>query len=193
MEKEALTLHKIKKDINRKLIAGLWEFFVVGFLFFTLLTIQIYGNSDADTLLEKIVMKILTAAFGALFIYEIVTTFKLIINVWNRKYKLVTEVLVAKEENTDYRYWLNAKRSSIWESKYRADCDNNYFTLIFNRSGTYKILFTKYYKWSAKYSMGPRELYITSEAGDTFTIVKFKNKIFMVYNNKYFEPTFNLH
>ena len=116
----------------------------------------------------------------------------IILSVWNRKYKLVTEVLVAKEENTDYR-WLTDTGHSIWESKYRADCDNNYFTLIFNRSGTYKILFTKYYKWSAKYSMGPRELYITSEAGDTFTIVKFKNKIFMVYNNKYFEPSFNLH
>ena len=135
MEKETLTLHKIKKDINRKLIAGLWEFFVVGLLFFVLLAIQIYGNSDADTLLEKIVMKILTAAFGALFIYEIVATVKLIINVWNRKYKLVTEVLVAKEENTDYR-WLTDTGHSIWESKYRADCDNNYFTLIFNRSGT---------------------------------------------------------
>ena len=70
--------------------------------------------------------------------------------------------------------------------------DKNVYRLYFKANDKFELPYQKSYRWSSQYSMRAREIFITSDVGDTFTIVKIKNEVLMVYNNKYFEPAPNL-
>ena len=60
---------------------------------------------------------------------------------------------------------------------------------FFKCNEKFELPFHKCYKWSSQHTMRPRGIFITSDIGDTFTIVKINNQILMVYNNKLFQPS----
>ena len=60
--------------------------------------------------------------------------------------------------------------------------------LFFNYEGNYDIYYDlTYYGWSSINVMDVNDLYDTSCVGDTFTVVKIRNKIRAVYNHRFFD------
>lgn len=193
MEKETLTLYKIRRDLNRKIfresIMLVCVFLVILLLFWIL---QKMKSSDSTILLDMIFSVILVGIFVVTAVLQTVKTLKFIINVRRNKFVIESDQLISKEEKFDGTLILASQNGLLSILFYLIHKDKNVYRLYFKRNDRFELPFQKSYRWSSQYSMLPKDIYITSDAGDTFTVVRMKNEVLFVYNNKYFEPAPNL-
>lgn len=182
MDKETLSLYKIKRDL-KQIIS--WQ---SAWLFILLIVILLLGLA-LGLLAVKIPLSILGYAIFAIillpiiiiFITQAAKTFDLIIKVHKGKIKIETDELISKNESKE-----GYLRYGIW---YILQGDTYVYRLFFKCNEKFELPFHKCYKWSSQHAMRPRGIFITSDIGDTFTIVKINNQILMVYNNKLFQPS----
>ena len=60
--------------------------------------------------------------------------------------------------------------------------------IIFNYGEHYDMNYDRrFYRWSPAYAMGARLLFESSCIGDTFTIIKVRNKVRAIYNHRFFD------
>ena len=193
MEKETLTLYKIRRDLNRKIfresIMLICVYPVILLLFWIL---QKMKSSDSTILLDMIFSVILVGIFVVTAVLQTVKTLKFIINVRRNKFVIESDQLISKEGKFDGTLILASQNGLLSILFYLIHKDKNVYRLYFKRNDRFELPFQKSYRWSSKYSMLPKDIYITSDAGDTFTVVRMKNELLFVYNNKYFEPAPNL-
>ena len=193
MEKETLTLYKIRRDLNRKIfresIMLICVYPVILLLFWIL---QKMKSSDSTILLDMIFSVILVGMFVVTAVLQTVKTLKFIINVRRNKFVIESDQLISKEEKFDGTLILASQNGLLSILFYLIHKDKNVYRLYFKRNDRFELPFQKSYCWSSQYSMLPKDIYITSDAGDTFTVVRMKNELLFVYNNKYFEPAPNL-
>lgn len=182
MEKETLTLYKIKKDLNQIILRQ-----SVG-LFILLIVILLLGLANwllavktFLSILEYVIVVIIQSLIIIIFITQAAKTFDLIIKVHKGKIKIETDELISKNESKDSYF-----RSGLW---YILQGDPYIYRLFFKYNEKFELPFHKCYKWSSRHAMRPRGIFISSDVGDTFTIVKINNQILMVYNNKLFQPS----
>ena len=192
MEKETLTLYKIKKDLNGKIfqrcIAFICEFLTIGLVCWM---IHMMTISDSTPLLDIIFAVLMLSVFAFAVIAETIGTVRFIIYAI-KKVRIETDVLISKEDKPN-RLLLFPPRNALYLTIFfLTRKDKNVYRLYFKANDKFELPYQKSYRWSSQYSMRAREIFITSDVGDTFTIVKIKNEVLMVYNNKYFEPAPNL-
>ena len=102
MEKETLTLYKIRRDLNRKIfresIMLICVYPVILLLFWIL---QKMKSSDSTILLDMIFSVILVGIFVVTAVLQTVKTLKFIINVRRNKFVIESDQLISKEEKFD--------------------------------------------------------------------------------------------
>ncbi len=101
-----------------------------------------------------------------------------IIDIWitasGKKIKITTDVLSNKQDRGGIGNYGSRNRRPA--------------RLFFNFEGHYDIHYDlTYYRWSSINTMYENDLIETSRIGDTFTIVKIRNKIRAVYNHRFFD------
>ena len=99
MEKETLTLYKIRRDLNRKIfresIMLICVYPVILLLFWIL---QKMKSSDSTILLDMIFSVILVGIFVVTAVLQTVKTLKFIINVRRNKFVIESDQVISKEE-----------------------------------------------------------------------------------------------
>lgn len=193
MEKETLTLYKIKKDLMRIIISDIKITILSSIILLPLLAIvlSIYVNlSDDGGIIGNAIIIAVTGIVVLPLLYNAIYLIVLAIKIRRGNFTVETDTLIGKEESENIEHLRIFTSSSIWDSMQRKG-DTNHYKLYFKCNEEYEIFFQQYYKWSSQYSMGARGVFITSDVGDTFTLVKFKNRIAMAYNNRYFEPEYS--
>ena len=188
MEKETLTLYKIKRDLNQRILLEIRVLVISILLMILLFGLLRFGihNLLSDRP-NYYVFDIITALLLLIIlIIWIVSFIKMLIQYKTGKLIIETDELIRKEERIFKSInWAGLKSGlTIGAGKY-----DRAYRLYFKCNGKFEIPTQKSYKWSVRYSMKPRNVFNTADEGDKFTIVKSKGGILMVYNNKYFKPS----
>lgn len=193
IEKETLSLYKIKKDVKQKIF---WEsmmivfsLLIIALLFWILLKLMPYLYTNLFKIVCCIILFIL---FVPLVGVPTVRTLKILIYFFKQKISIESDKLISKEDGFDSRLLLAMNGSIFYILFYMTRGNKRFYRLYFKCNDKFELPARKSYRWSSKYSMPAKDIYLTSDVGDTFTIVKIKNIILMVYNNKYFELSSNL-
>lgn len=180
MEKETLSLYKIKKDLMNMVISDSKTILLVSIILLPLmaLVLVLYNRLSKDV---SIILHLFIMIPVILFLVTIIfcSTYLITqaIQIKKGKFILETDELIGKEEETPKSF------RSIYYRPYR---------LYFKCNEKFDIPVTKSYKWSRLYSMREKDIYLTSETGDIFLLVKMNKGIAMVYNTKYFELSTSL-
>lgn len=170
IKKEQVTIHEIKKDlvqcINHDLIGVL-----VGcpLLWFVL----------------KISNIVITNLFsvGALF-FDVLSSLLIVCTILSLVCILVMHTEIKKEKFLLRNDTLLGKQEcESGVTKWHA---YKPYRLTFS-CGHFDIPAQTHYKWSTSYSMDEKGIYITASIGDAFTLVEFKRKILVAYNNNFFD------
>lgn len=181
MEKETLSLYKIKKDLNQIISWQITSLFILLILILLLsLALGLLAAKISLNVLGYAVIAVIILPIIIIFIIQSIKTFNLMIKVHRGKFEMETDKLISKNTSKDGYF-----RYGLW---YILQGDPYVYKLFFKCNKEFELPFHKCYKWSSQHAMRKREIYITSDVGDTFTIVKINNQILMVYNDKYFEP-----
>jgi hypothetical protein len=169
MEKEILTINKIKKD----LIQYLHQETLGVIIGFPSLWLIIAMSNIAIKNLFSIGNKIFEA-ITLILIFSLIISITYIgimyVKINKREFTLKNDTLIEKR---------NFKQGGTkWHSyrPYRLSFTCNHFDIPAQLS----------YKWSNIYSMNEKEVYNTSSIGDNFTLVEFNKKVIAVYNHKFF-------
>ena len=130
MEKETLTLYKIRRDLNRKIfresIMLICVYPVILLLFWIL---QKMKSSDSTILLDMIFSVILVGIFVVTAVLQTVKTLKFIINVRRNKFVIESDQLISKEEKFDGTLILASQNGLLSILFYLIHKDKNVYTV----------------------------------------------------------------
>ena len=180
MEKETLSLYKIKKDLMNMVISDSKNILLISIILLPIMALLLlmYNrvSSDGGIIINFIIITPVIVSSAAI-LFVIILLIIQAIQIKKGKFVLETDKLIGKEEETPKSF------RSIYYRPYR---------LYFKCNEKFDIPVTKSYKWSRLYSMREKDIYLTSETGDIFLLVKMNKGIAMVYNTKYFELSTSL-
>ncbi len=174
MQKEKLTMDKIKTDLNgyiKDSIGGIVFFFILS-LFLLGITLIVFAVTFDYLVLLAYFFAILTAVVFAIALGGIVQTINLY-KICNNTSCIVKDELIGKEIKEYYG------------SRARGKC----YYFYFSSYGAYQVS-GEYYKWSQNFNMRYDGLYRQSDCGDEFYLVLTKRntgKILSVYNTQMFQ------
>ena len=177
MEKETLSLFKIKKDLMNMVTADIKALALISVIclpFIALMLIIYINFVHGDNIIgDIIIITLVSLLSGVILLYAVFIIIQTIL-IKMGKFTLETDELIGKEEETP-RF--------VGAMHYKP------YRLYFKRNETFEIPFIKSYRWSRLYAMRAKELFITSDVGDNFLLVILNREIELVYNYKYFEPS----
>lgn len=178
-KKEKLTDKHIKKDLKYHFLHQLSEFIfsailvVFGFYLFKLIFLFIFGSKEIITI---IILVLYVLFFSSLIIYNIVNIIKLLYLSSKNKYEITTDWVVDKLPK---QWFPNGTLNAFFYRPY---------TLVFAKSGKYRIPSFINYKWSDWFSMQDINVYEGTSLNDEFYIVSIGNKRNIIaYNKSLFE------
>ena len=156
MEKETLSLFKIKKDLMNMVAADIKALALISaiclpFIAFMLIIYINFVHGD-NIIGDIIIIALVSLLSGVILLYAVFIIVQTIL-IKMGKFTLETDELIGKEEETPKSF------RSIYYRPYR---------LYFKCNEKFDIPVTKSYKWSRLYSMREKDIYLTSETGDIF-------------------------
>ncbi len=169
MKNVQVYLKEIKKDVMKSVLYNLLRSLRWFALILIAMVIEFFFLPDIPLI-----------AIGSipLFVEVILCVIDLCITVSDKKIKITMDVLSNKRA-----------RGGIGNHGSR---NRRPARLIFNFEGHYDIHYDlTYYRWSSINTMNENDLIETSCIGDTFTIVKIRNKIRAVYNHRFFDVQYS--
>lgn len=177
--KEKLTDEYIKNDLKYHFLHQLSEviisaiFGVFGFYLFKLIFLFVFGVEKDITV---VILAIYVLFFSSLIIYNIVNIIKSLYLSSKNKYEITID-------------WVVGKLPKQW---FPSGTLNAFFfrpyTLVFAKSGKYRIPGYINYKWSDWFSMQDINVYERTSLNDEFYIVCIgKKKSIIAYNKSWFE------
>ena len=169
MQKEQLTIEKIKFDLKKLLKDRCIELVELTFVVFLFLAILLW--IPISLLFYKIASGCFAAVMLCLVVFQVLDIIKLH-KVFDNTDCIVKDKMVSKEIR-----------------RYMRIRNRGYFRLHFSSYGTYMIP-DKSYSWSSMFSMLHKKVYESSNYGDEFYLVLLKQRkgeILFAYNAKMFE------
>ena len=170
MEKEPITLDRIKKDVVKSIIHnelhGALLIIPLFWVIFSFIALLLENGFTALPL-----GKIVTLVFLIPELYYVIAISDALIRVKRTKFVIRTAILTDKIER---RYTSNRTRIP-----YRLKFRDRHFILHYRN----------YYGWSLQNSMTQQDLFNTSHIGDSFTVIEIHKRIRIVYNDNIFSTS----